>query len=93
MRDGMIGVLGDRETVIGFRMAGVKDCLETNEKNLKQNLERIKDRKIIIISERLYKLLEKPGENIFVPIPDKYGSLKIDTVKGLIREIIGKEFD
>ncbi|NIO22476.1 MAG: V-type ATP synthase subunit F [Candidatus Aenigmarchaeota archaeon] len=89
----MIGVLGDKETVIGFRMAGVKDCLETNEKNLKQNLERIKDKKIIIISERLYKLIEVSKNHIFVPIPDKYGSLKIDTVKGLIKEIIGKEFD
>jgi len=89
----MIGVLGDREIVIGFRMAGVKDCLETDEKNLKQNLERIKDKKIIIISEGLYKLIEFPKENIFVPIPDKYGPLKVDVVKRLIREIIGKEFD
>jgi vacuolar-type H+-ATPase subunit F/Vma7 len=88
----MIAVLGDRETVIGFRMAGVKDCLETDEKNLKKNLETIKDKKIIIISERLYKLVGA-REGIFVPVPDKYGSLKIDTVKGLIKEIIGKEFD
>ncbi|NIO21526.1 MAG: V-type ATP synthase subunit F [Candidatus Aenigmarchaeota archaeon] len=89
----MIGVLGDRETVMGFRMAGVKECLETNEKNLRENLERIKDKKIIIINEKLYKLIEESGENIFIPIPDKYGSLRIDTVRGLIKEIIGKEFD
>lgn len=88
----MIAVLGDREMVMGFRMAGVKDCLETDEKNLKRNLEIIKDKKVIIISERLYKLVEK-REGIFIPIPDKYGSLGIDTVKGLIREVIGKEFD
>jgi vacuolar-type H+-ATPase subunit F/Vma7 len=88
----MIGVLGDREIVIGFRMAGVKDCLETDEKNLGKNLEMIKDKKIIIISERLYKLVGAK-EGIFVPIPDKYGSLSIDTVKDLIKEIIGKEFD
>jgi|GEM_PF-1928453 len=88
----MIGVLGDRETVIGFRMAGVKECLETDEKNLKQNLERIKESKIIIISERLYKLIEAE-DRIFIPIPDKYGTLKVDVARGLIKEIIGKEFD
>ncbi len=90
----MIAVLGDRETVIGFRMAGVKECLETDEKNLEKNLERIKDKEIIIINERLYeKLSKKPEGKIFIPIPDKYGSLGVDTIKALIKEIIGKEFD
>ena len=90
----MIAVLGDRETVIGFRMAGVGVCLETDEKNLEKNLERIKDKGIIIINERLYEKLPRRVEGkIFIPIPDKHGPLGIDVVKALIKEIIGKEFD
>ena len=89
----MIAVLGDLETVTGFRMAGVKNCLETDEGNLDENLEKTKDKEIIIINEKLYKLLEgKEQRKIFIPIPDKYGSAGIDIVKDLIKEIIGKEF-
>jgi len=89
----MIAVLGDRETVIGFRMAGVENCLETDEKNLKQNLEKIKEKKVIIINEKLYKLIENPKGNVFIPVPDKYGPLGIDNLKKLVKEIVGREFD
>jgi vacuolar-type H+-ATPase subunit F/Vma7 len=88
----MIAVLGDLETVMGFRMAGIKDCLETNEGNLEGNLEKTKDKEIIILNEKLYKLIGgEERKNIFIPIPDKYGSTGIDTVKDLIKGIIGKE--
>ena len=91
----MIGVLGDFEMVVGFSMAGVRDCLETDEKNLKENLEKIKDNEIIIISERLYQKIEcedfEEFKNIFIPVPDKHGSVGLDMVKGMIKEIIGRE--
>lgn len=87
----MIAVIGDRETVTGFRLAGVSG-LETDGKNLEQNMESVRDRKIVLINERLYKMVKKWYKGpVLVPIPDKHGPVGIDTVKMLIREIVGGE--
>lgn len=92
----MIAVLGDRETVTGFRIAGVKDCFETDESNIRDKLEFVKDKKVVIINEKLYRIVEKEGlvlKNIFVPVPDKYGYLGTDLIGNLVREIIGSQFE
>ena len=90
----MIAVIGDGETVTGFRMAGVKDCYEASEKNLKEVMEKVRDKKVIIINERLYRIIEGDGlEGILIPVPDKRGSIGLDPIKKLIKEIAGRELE
>lgn len=85
----MVAVLGDRETVIGFRMAGVKGCYETGPENLKENLGRVAGERIIIINERLFRRVENKGDKIFIPVPDKFGQEDVGEIRKMIREIIG----
>ncbi|MBN2043208.1 MAG: V-type ATP synthase subunit F [Candidatus Aenigmarchaeota archaeon] len=90
----MIAVVGDRETMIGFRMAGIKHCYEADENGVKGLIESLACKKIIIINERLYKVLgaEFPGK-IFIRVPDKKGSSGSDDIRKIIREIAGRDLD
>ncbi len=85
----MIAVLGDRETVIGFRMAGIRKCYETGPENLNENLEKVEGEKVIIINERLLREVEDDRGKIFIPVPDKFGQEDVGEIKKMIREIIG----
>ncbi len=90
----MIAVIGDRETVIGFKLAGIKECFEFKEESLEEILNKIKEKKIVIINERIYEKLKERGiklENIIVTIPDKYGPMGIDLLKDLTEKITGFE--
>jgi vacuolar-type H+-ATPase subunit F/Vma7 len=85
----MIAVLGDRETVLGFRMAGIRDCYETTPGNLKENLERVKGKRVIVINERLFREMENDKGRVYIPVPDKFGQIEVGEIKRMVREIIG----
>ncbi len=90
----MIAVVGDRETVTGFKLAGIRDCYEANGDNLKNLMDELKDKKVIIINEKLYKIIEDsyPGK-IFIQVPDKNGAIGTDDIKKMIRVIAGRNLD
>ncbi|ADG13119.1 V-type ATP synthase subunit F [Methanocaldococcus infernus] len=92
-----IGVIGDRETAIGFRLAGLKDVYEVKDKEdaikALKTLAENKDIAFIIITERLAEEIRENMKNInkvIVEIPDKNGKLaREDPIKELIRKAVG----
>ncbi|MCQ6254713.1 V-type ATP synthase subunit F [Methanocaldococcus sp.] len=92
-----IGVIGDRETATGFRLAGLTDVYEV--KNKEEAIKALKDLEnndniaFIIITERIAENLKDEIKNInkyIVEIPDKYGKIeRVDPIKELIRKAIG----
>ncbi len=100
-----ISVLGDRDTVVGFQLAGVKDAhvAEEPKKALEALKALIKDKDIgmIIMSERLAdklreelkRLSEGRVAPLIVEIPDKKGPIekRVDPIKELVKRAVGVE--
>ncbi len=99
-----IAVIGDLDTAIGFRLAGVSLSYHvTNEKEAEKVLKEVASRSdvgLIIINERfaealrplIRELSERP-DLVIVEIPDKKGPLprKTDPIRELIRATLGVE--
>lgn len=100
-----ISVIGDSTTVLGFKLAGVKETVETQDpsKALEDLRRLFKDKEIglIIITEKLAdklreeidKLTEGVVTPLIVEIPDKSGTIerKVDPIKELVRRAVGVE--
>ncbi|WP_456471904.1 V-type ATP synthase subunit F [Methanocaldococcus sp.] len=92
-----IGVIGDRETAIGFRLAGLEDVYEVNNKDEAldaiKKLSSNKDIAFIIITERLAEEIRediKKINKVIIEIPDKNGKIeREDPIKELIRKAVG----
>lgn len=99
-----IGVVGDFDTVTGFRLAGVKETYDVEEpeaavETLKKLMK--EDIGVIIITERLAdqirdeteELIEGKTLPIIVEIPDKKGPIegKADPIMALIKKAVGVE--
>ncbi|MEE8402923.1 MAG: V-type ATP synthase subunit F [Candidatus Hydrothermarchaeaceae archaeon] len=97
-----IGVVGDFDTVTGFRLAGVREAHEVEEpregvKILKKLMK--EDVGLIIITERLADqirdetsmLMEGKTFPLIVEIPDKRGPIegKVDPIMALIKKAVG----
>ncbi|ASI99187.1 V-type ATP synthase subunit F [Thermococcus celer] len=97
-----IAVLGDRDTALGFRLAGAHEVysfgdtpleMERLRNKLKELVER-DDIGIILISERFVGRVELPDVTvpIILQIPDKSGSrLGEEAIKEIVRRAIGVE--
>lgn len=87
----MIGVLGDRQTVCGFRMAGIRDCIETDRLMIRRHINELSEKRIIIINDFLLEELspKERKEKIFIPVPGSRKSLLSDDIERLIEDIIG----
>ncbi len=100
-----ISVIADFDTVVGFRLAGVKQgyVVESPEEALQRLREVVREEDVglVIITERLMdkirseaeKLLEKRSFPLLVEIPDKAGPIekKVDPMKELVRRAVGVE--
>ncbi len=102
-----ICVVGDFDTITGFRLAGIKDTYEVEEpqsavkviKELFQNKD--KEIGLIIITERiaddiraeLKEISEGKVIPLIVEIPDKKGPIekKVDPIKELVKRAVGLE--
>jgi V/A-type H+-transporting ATPase subunit F len=98
-----ISVIADFDTVVGFRLAGVKEGYAVNspEEALERLREVVKKENVglVIITERLVdkirgdvdRLLEKRSFPLLVEIPDKAGPIekKVDPLKELVRRAVG----
>ncbi|AAL80305.1 V-type ATP synthase subunit F [Pyrococcus furiosus DSM 3638] len=98
-----IVVMGDSDTVVGFRLAGVHEAYEYDESlesverarnKLRELLER-DDVGIILITERLAQRIGSLPEvkfPIILQIPDKFGSIYgEDILRDVVRRAIGVE--
>ncbi|MHA1410065.1 MAG: V-type ATP synthase subunit F [Candidatus Odinarchaeia archaeon] len=97
-----IAVVGDEDTVIGFKLAGVSEGIIVEdaykaETHIRELAER-KDIGLIIITEKIgakiRKLISnilKKGIPIIIEIPDKTGPLKAgeDPIKELVKKAVG----
>jgi V/A-type H+/Na+-transporting ATPase subunit F len=100
-----ISVIGDFDTITGFRLAGIKDTYEVEDpgkaveviKDLFKNMEM----GVIIITEKiadniraeLKDISEGKVTPLVVEIPDKHGSIekKVDPIKELVKRAVGLE--
>ncbi len=94
-------VLGDAPLVMGFKLAGLENAINTTDETFQQELENaLKDDKygIIITNEkmlegidwRLKKKLDSIAYPVVVPLPDKSGGSKEgDEIRSLIKRALG----
>lgn len=97
-----IAVLGDRDTALGFKLAGAHEVyafddtpleMERLRNKLKELIER-GDVGIILITERFLQRVEVPEVKfpIILQVPDKSGSrLGEEAIKEIVRRAIGVE--
>ena len=98
-----IAVLGDNDTAVGFRFAGIQDVFITdgNEKEIWNKICERDDIGILFITEKITEALGKYLKDyrvshdtpIIVEIPDKKGRKKdhVDFVSYLIKKAVGIE--
>ncbi|WP_297501004.1 V-type ATP synthase subunit F [Thermococcus sp.] len=97
-----IAVLGDRDTALGFKLAGVHEVYAFDETSL--DVERLKNKLeeliengdvgIIFITERLAQRIELPDVTIpiILQVPDKSGSrFGEEALREIVRRAIGVE--
>ncbi len=94
-------VLGDAPLVMGFRLAGIDNTVQTDEKGVQGEIEKaLADREvgIIITNEnmltkidwRLKKKLDSIAYPVVIPMPDFSGrSAEGDEIRGLIKRALG----
>lgn len=100
-----LSVIGDFDTVTGFRLAGIKDAYEVEEPaeavDLLKDIIKNEEIGIIIITEKIADSIRDETKELFegritplmVEIPDKNGPIekKKDPIKELIRRAVGVE--
>jgi V/A-type H+-transporting ATPase subunit F len=100
-----ISVIGDFDTIVGFRLAGIKDAHEVVEPKdavpILKELVKDKNVGLIIITEKIADEIRSETKSIFecrtmpllVEIPDKGGPIekKVDPIKELIKRAVGVE--
>ncbi|WP_297549960.1 V-type ATP synthase subunit F [Thermococcus sp.] len=97
-----IAVLGDRDTALGFRLAGVHEVYSFEDtpvemERLKNKLNELIERGdigIILITERFAQRIELPDVTIpiILQVPDKSGSkFGEEALRQIVRRAIGVE--
>lgn len=97
-----IGVIGDRESVLGFRAVGLDVFPAVDAEEAKKTLKRLakEDFAIIYITEQFYQYMMKEVEEYtdcrlpaVIPIPGKDGSLGIGmtSVKKSVERAVGAD--
>ncbi len=97
-----IVLMGDRDTALGFKLAGVHEVYSFEETSLenkraKNKLKELIEREdvgIILITERLAQRIEVPDVTfpIILQIPDKFGSIfGEEQLREIVRKAIGVE--
>ena len=100
-----ISVIGDHNTVVGFKLGGVNEGIEVENPKAAlaaiKELLKDKDAGLIIITERLLKpisdeverITEKRLTPLIIAIPDSKGfrEERVDIIKKIIKRTIGIE--
>ncbi len=72
-----ISIIADNDTLLGFELVGVKGGFVFNEDTLKEDLKKVQDSKILIVTEKVAQAIRKQDLSIkptLAEIPDKSGS-------------------
>ena len=93
----MVVVIGDEDTVLGFQLLGFKrNFIPKSDEDLRRFIDGlIGEKEVLIITEKLFEsakafLKEKKFlYPIFIPIPDKHGSMMKYESRDIIKEIMG----
>jgi V/A-type H+-transporting ATPase subunit F len=100
-----IAVLGDKDTAVGFRLAGIYDVFvaDGNEREIWNGICERDDIGILFITEKIAETLGKYLKDfrishdtpIIVEIPDKKGRIKdhVDYISHLIKKAVGVEVE
>ncbi|NJD98791.1 V-type ATP synthase subunit F [Thermococcus sp. LS1] len=97
-----IAVLGDKDTALGFKLAGAHEVYSFEDtpldmERLKNKLNELVEREdigIILITERFVQKIELPDVTfpIILQVPDKSGSkFGEEAIKEIVRRAIGVE--
>ena len=91
-----IAVIGDRDTLLGFQLAGVPDGFVFSEEKAKEIVAGVKEAKLVIVTEQVAQYLRKNElheglDGVLVEIPDSKGSsgLALQEIGRLYEEAIG----
>lgn len=96
-----IMVIADAPLVTGFRLAGLEDCVLSNEANFQKHLEEAlanKEYGVIVVNEammnsidwRLKKKLDSLAYPVIIPMPDISGeSSEGEEIRSLIKRALG----
>lgn len=94
-------IIGDEETVLGFKLAGVEGEVTRTEEETRQALERafqMEDLGVIIIPERVAATVRKEVDRylykttfpLIIEIPDRLGPMEgRGSVRDLVRAAVG----
>lgn len=100
---GRIVFLGDRETSVGFKLAGVAECYAAKGAEAEKKLEELiadEDVSVVIANERvmteldwkLKKKIETLAKPALVLVPDKAGPVsEIESLKEMVKRALGFE--
>ena len=93
-----IGVVGDKDTAFGYRLAGLVDVYEVNNKEEAakaiKELDERDDIGLIITTERIGEEIRdviNSLDKVVVEIPDKNGPIvrEYDPIRTLVRKAVG----
>ena len=87
-----IVVLGDEDTVLGFRLAGITNAFTVTEENLAEKVEPVKEATLFIVTEEVDEMMRKQNlhgtlRGTVLAIPDKKGS------RGVAQERLSQLFE
>lgn len=96
-----VTVLGDGETVTGFRLAGISSAKEIDVKNAETEFKKaVEERDIIIITEKFasqlreeIEKLQKKSRPVIVEIPGKGGPVgdAKEKMNEMVKRVVGVE--
>ena len=74
-----IAIIGDKDAVIGFKLAGIKDSAVFDENTIEDDIKKFSEAKILILTENVAKIvrdknLDKYFQGVIVDVPNKSGS-------------------
>ena len=91
-----IAIIADEDTLLGFQLAGVKQSLIFSEDGIKEQLQAVREAKILILTEKVAEYLRgndlmEDVESVIAEIPDKEGSTgtALRNIGRLLEEAIG----
>lgn len=72
-----IAIIADKDTLLGFKLVGLKRSFIFSEDTIKEDLNKINDAKVLIVTENVAMFIKSKSYKvvpIMIEIPDKNGS-------------------
>jgi V/A-type H+/Na+-transporting ATPase subunit F len=87
-----IAIIGDEDTVLGFKLVGIRKSAIFNKDKIKQDLEKFGSVKILILTEEVAQFLRDKNlmadiQPVIAEVPDKNGA------KGFAQQEISRLYE